>query len=266
MAVFVHLAGDLPAVEKSFFRNLIAMILALALLIKDNESFRPSRGCVPALLLRATAGTVGIIGNYYAIDHLVLSDASMLNKLSPFFNVLFSVLFLKEKISWKQFCTILIAFTGSLFIIKPSFNLAASLPALIGFCGGMSGGFAYCMVRYLAQHGERKTYIVFFFSSFSCLITLPFLLFDYAPMTGTQLLMLILTGLCAAGGQFAITNAYACAPAREISVFDYTQILFSTAFGFFFFGQLADKWSILGYIIICSVAVITFLKKAPAEA
>jgi len=265
MAVFVHLAGDLPAVQKSFFRNIIAMILAFAFLAKEKKGFRPSKGCVPALLLRAAAGTVGIIGNYYAIDHLVLSDASMLNKLAPFFNVLFSVFLLKEKISWKQFSAILIAFAGSLFIIKPSFQIASSLPALVGFFGGMSAGFAYSMVRFLTQHGERKTYIVFFFSSFSCLITLPFLIFSYAPMTLQQLLMLILTGLCAAGGQFAVTSAYACAPAREISVYDYTQILFSAAFGFLFFGQLPDKWSIAGYFIICTIAVITFLKRTPAE-
>ena len=34
--------------------------------------------------------------NYYAIDHLLLSDASMLNKLSPFAAIIFSLIFLHE--------------------------------------------------------------------------------------------------------------------------------------------------------------------------
>ena len=47
------------------------------------------------------------------------------------------------------------------------------------------------------------------------------------------MIFLLLTGLAAAGGQFGITAAYTYAPAREISVYDYTQIMFSAVLGFF---------------------------------
>ena len=57
---------------------------------------------------------------------MVLSDASMLNKLSPFFTLIFSYIFLKEKLSPFQCIAIVIAFIGSLFIIKPSFDLTAT--------------------------------------------------------------------------------------------------------------------------------------------
>ena len=68
----------------------------------------------------------------------------------------------------------------------------------------------------------------------------------------------MLTGFSAAGGQFSITAAYTHAPAREVSVFDYTQILFSTVLGFFLFGQIPDKWSFVGYGIIIAAAVSMF--------
>ena len=78
-------------------------------------------------------------------------------------------------------------------------------------------------------------------------------------MTAGQLGMLLLAGTTAAAGQFAITAAYSCAPAREISVYDYSQIIFSAIFGFFLFGQMPDIWSWIGYGVIVSMAVVMFL-------
>ena len=84
----------------------------------------------------------------------------------------------------------------------------------------------------------------------------------YEPIALRQLFMLIMAGLAAAGGQFAITTAYFYAPAREISVYDYTAIIFSTIWGFAFFDQIPDVLSIAGYIIICGAAILNFIKNS----
>ena len=95
MNAFVRLAGDLPSTQKSFFRNLVALIFAGIILAKNGIPFKcQRRSNIPALLVRAGIGTLGILCNFYAIDHLVLADASMLNKMSPFFVIIFSFLFL----------------------------------------------------------------------------------------------------------------------------------------------------------------------------
>ena len=65
-------------------------------------------------------------------------------------------------------------------------------------------------------------------------------------------------GASAALGQFGVTLAYANAPAKEISVFDYTQVIFSAVLGFFLFGQLPDVYSWMGYGVICAMAVWMF--------
>ncbi len=258
MNTFVRLAGDLPSIQKSFFRNFVALIFAAAMLLRTEEKFSFDRKNLPYLLLRAFFGTMGILGNFYAIDHLVLADASMLNKLSPFFAILFSYFILREKTSPGQAIAVVIAFIGALFIIKPtgvSFNAAS----LVGVMGGMGAGIAYTMVRLLSKRGERGPFIVFFFSAFSCVATLPFLIFDFHPMEWWQLLCLLGAGLAATGGQFSITAAYSFAPAKEISVFDYTQIIFAAALGFIFFGELPDGYSLIGYVIIIAVSVRMFL-------
>ena len=184
--------------------------------------------------------------------------ASILNKMSPFFAILCSWIFLREKLNWKQGLIVLGAFVGALCVIKPTFANADLFPSLIGLLGGFGAGVAYTMVRRLGQIGENKAYIVFFFSAFSCVVTLPYLLFCYEPMTWKQLLCLVMAGLSAAGGQFGVTSAYCYAPAKEISVYDYTQIIFAAGLGFLLFAQIPDWLSILGYCIIIAMAVVMF--------
>lgn len=259
MNMFVRLAGDLPSVQKSFFRNFVAAIFACVMLVKDGGSFRCKRENLKYLILRAVFGTIGILCNFYAIDHLVLADASMLNKMSPFFAVLFSYLILKEKVTVPQALIVAGAFLGSMFVVKPTFSNMELIPSLLGLFGGICAGAAYTMVRKLGMMGEKGAYIVFFFSAFSCLVTLPWLVFDYHPMTAVQLMTLLLAGLSAAGGQFSITAAYCYAPAKEISVYDYSQIIFAAGLGLLVFGQIPDFLSWLGYGIICTMAVVMFI-------
>lgn len=268
MNTFVRLSGDLPSLQKSFFRNLVAFVFAAVLLLKNRKGFHFNKRNLPLLTLRAFFGTVGILCNFYAIDHLVLADASMLNKMSPFFVVIFSFLFLKERINKIQTTAVIVAFLGSLLIIKPSFSNAELLPALMGFIGGMCAGAAYTAVRRLGQKGESGSFVVFFFSAFSCAVTLPFLIFQYSEMSWLQLVYLLCAGLAAAGGQFSITAAYFHAPAKEISVYDYSQIVFAALIGFVVFGQIPDVYSFIGYAVICAMAVAMFIynnRKTNAE-
>ena len=124
--------------------------------------------------------------------------------------------------------------------------------------GGMGAGAAYTFVRALSKRKEKSARIVFFFSAFSTLTALPFVIADFHPMTFAQFMCLMGAGAAATLGQFGVTLAYLHAPAKEISVFDYTQVLFSAALGFFMFGQIPDGLSVLGYIVICGVSVAMF--------
>lgn len=255
MTFFVRLSGDLPTMQKAFFRNAVAMVAAFFMLAKSEEGFRVKKSSWLDLFLRAFFGTSGLICNFYAIDRLPISDANMLNKLSPFFAMIMSVFILKEKASKFQWGAILMAMIGAMFVVHPSFNVSC-IPALIGLCGGLGAGIAYTFVRKLGTKGERGPVIVMAFSTFSVLVTLPFIIIGYEPMTLKQLLFLLLAGVSATGGQLTITAAYTKAPAREISVYDYTQVLFAALLGIIFLNQLPDLLSVIGYIIIIGTAIV----------
>ncbi|MCD8020470.1 MAG: DMT family transporter [Clostridiales bacterium] len=267
MNMMVRLSGDLPSMEKSFFRNFVAMFFSFFMLKRSGTPIRVPKGSLKPLLMRSVCGTVGILCNYYAIDHLMLADASILNKLSPFFAILFSYILLKEKIHPFAAGCVITAFIGSLFIIRPGLGMfTTTFPAFIGFLGGLGVGIAYTYVRILGTHGVKGPFIVFFFSTFSCLVTLPYLILDFHPMSLAQLGCLLLAGLFASGGQFTITAAYTYAPARDISIYDYSQILFSTALGYLFLDQIPDYLSFIGYgiIILASFAMFLFNQRKAA--
>lgn len=260
MGMFVRLSGDLPTFQKMFFRNVIAAIIAFIILIKNKESFKPnSSSNLVFLVLRTLLGLTGVFCNFYAVDNLLLSDASILNKMSPFFAIIFSFIILREKPKFFQILLVVGAFCGSLFVIKPSFHNAAMLDALIGFMGGVCAGAAYACVRKLSVNGESGAYIVFFFSLVSTLISLPFTIIYYEPMSVYQLSMLLCAGLSAAAGQFMITLAYKNAPPKEISVYDFSQVIFAAGLGFIAFDQVPDVFSFIGYVVIISMAVLSFL-------
>lgn len=258
MSVFVHLAGDLPVFQKAFFRNVVALIFVTGIMLKRKIGFIPDKKNVPALLGRSFFGTVGLLCNFYAIDKLVLADANMLNKLSPFFAIVFSIFLLSERPTAVQVLSVFAAFVGSAFIIKPSLGGYAVFPAIVGATGGMGAGLAYTFVRYLGGKGENSFRIIFFFSAFSSLVCIPFMLADFEPFSLKSLIFLICAGISASVGQFGITKAYVCAPAKEISVYDYTQVLFAALFGFLIFGQIPDFLSVIGYCLICGAGIGMF--------
>ena len=74
-------------------------------------------------------------------------------------------------------------------------------------------------------------------------------------MTVAQFMCLMGAGAAATLGQFGVTLAYQHAPAKEISVFDYTQVLFAAVWGFVLFGQRPDALSVAGYAVIIGAAV-----------
>jgi len=262
MSAFVKLAGDIPSIQKTFFRNIISCLVALFFVIKNKQLLFGKKENQKALILRSTFGTLGILFNFYAIDHLILSDSNMLNKLSPFFVIIFSTIILKERVNKYQIFSVIIAFLGSLFIIKPTFSVNI-IPYLIGILGAIFAASAYTCLRFLGNKENHNT-IVFYFSLFSLIAISPFVMFNFQKMTIIQLVYMLLAGIFASIGQFGVTLAYKYAPAKEISIFDYTNIIFSAIIGFFLFNNVPDIFSIIGYIIIFGSAYYMFMQNKKA--
>lgn len=272
MGLAVKYAEGISMFQKVLFRNLVILFIIVPPMLKRGplargegltragrwRIFLGERGNRKYLLLRSCFGFGGVVLYFYAIMRMSLADSSMLNHLSPFFVTIFAVVFLKDRLAPYQIPALLAAFAGALFIIKPRFDFSV-LPALVGVASAVSAGAAYTVLNFLGGREDSATPI-FWFSSLSTLVSLPIALAFWKSPDTAEWLALLATGAAAAGGQYFVTLAYQHAPAGEISIFDYTNILISGLLGWLVFGEIPDRWSALGGVIIIAVALFLFIK------
>jgi len=259
MAVAVKATPNIPVVEKIFFRNMIGLVPILINSYRSQTSLKPNN--TKLIILRSTFGLLGIFAYYTALSLLSLSDAVIMNKLSPFFVLVFSAIFLKEKIKNKQIYALIFAVTGALFVIKPSFDLSV-IPALIGLSSAIFAGAAYTTVRKLSE-SDAPIVIVFYFSLITTLITIPVMIVtkNFVIPTGTEALLLILIGLAAVTAQIFMTSAYRYAPAGELAIYTYSNIIFSIIFSIVIWSDLPDSYSLIGAILIVTGGYINYKVK-----
>lgn len=263
MNLFVRLSGDLPSMQKTFFRNAVVFFVALAVTLRE---FKGRKRIIRTksegfwLVARSLFGLVGVIANFYAVDHIPIANASVLNKLSPFFTIIFAALFLKEKVNKVQMASIALAFAGVVVLSSPDASALSQLfPTLIGVLGGVAAGAAYTTVRHLSKQGTDGSLIVLFFAAFSCLALLPNLLLNYHPMTPWQWLCMLLLGIGAMIGQYGITFAYKYAPPAKISIFDYFNVIITMILGMVVLDQYPDVGTLIGSGIVFLAFLLMFL-------
>jgi drug/metabolite transporter (DMT)-like permease len=247
MGVFVKLTGDIPVVQKTLIRAVVIANISFVLIKFHHIPIFPIHQ-IKLLTLRSLTGTVAIVMNYYALDHLILSDATVLFRLNTIFVVIFSWVFLQEHISKKQFLMIIIAFIGVIFVVKPELSFEF-LPYVVAILGAAGAALSYTMLRKLGE-GTHPSVVVFFFAMFTFVSLLPIVIVSYEPMTDAQLMYAILAGISAVGGQYGVTLAYKHAQAKDVSIYNYFGVVFSAIFGLIIFGTQPDAFSVIGYIII----------------
>lgn len=263
MGATVKLASEIGVAQKIFFRNVVTALVAFLIAKKTNVSLFGSKKTIKLLIWRSVIGLTAVFMYFWSISRLVLADSTMLNKMFPFFVIIFAGYFLKEKITKKQVLSVLIAFLGALLIIKPGFSLKL-LPAFAAFLSAIGAGAAYTLVSHL-RHYEKPPTIVFFFA-FVCLIgSFPFMLFDFTMPNLSQLIVLLATGLFGVIGQYGLTFAYRLAPAAEISILNYLSIVFSGFLGFVFWQEIPDYLSLLGGILIIFSALFLFVRRRQSK-
>ena len=256
VAVMVRLAGDIPLCEKVLFRSVVMLAVAVALAVRARENLFARNPRMPLLLLRGVFGTIAMFLYFFAIERLNIADATVLNKLSPFFVALFAVLFLREKLSRYIVPVLVVALIGAALVIKPQFNFEA-LPAIAGFVSAAASGAAYTIVRHLRRN-EPPYRIVFYFSLVSVVVSVPLVLLNFVRPEGLQWVYLFGAGVFATTGQFTPTLAYHQAPATRISIYVYVHILFAFVFGLLLWGEIPDALSIVGTLLIITAAMYNY--------
>ena len=259
MEIAVKISGsNIPVMEQVFARNFITLFISAFVMIKDKEKIFPDKKNIISIICRSVSGYLGIIAYFYAANNMILADASVLQKTSPFWSSLFAFILIKEKILKVQWIGMIIAAVGSVFIIKPSMN-SNVFPAIVALSSAMFAGISYAIIGSL-KGKENNSLIIFYFSLFSCLFSL-FFIKSFVMPNLFEIFMLLLIGIFAGFGQFFLTIAYKKAPVSAVSIFNYTGVIFSYIFSVFLFNEIMDIYSVIGMIIIIFAALLVYLYK-----
>ncbi len=256
MATSVKLAGDLPTMEKVFFRNILGMLSSAFLIYRSGQSFKGNSK--PYLFLRSLLGLLGVFLYFYALDRLPLANAVILNQMNPFFVLLLASLFLKERIQKIQWGAIVIALVGIFLIVKPQSGFMP-LPALAALFSALFAAGAYTTIRHL-RLTDHPQIIVFYFTTLSTLSALPFINQFVLP-SWKQLLALLSVGVFATTAQYLMTYSYRYAEAGDLSIYSYGNTLFSIVIGLILWQEIPDSLSLFGFILILTGAYINYRYK-----
>ena len=260
MGVFVKLATNVGVLERVVVRNLVTLAITFVVVLRGSRPLLGERRNRPYLLARSLLGIGGVVCYFFAIDHLLLADAAMLAKLSPFFVTVFAAIFLGERFDGRLGVALLLGFVGGTLVIKPKLDLEA-IPALVGTAAAVFASGAYVLLRFLREREKPET-IVFFFSLVTVVGLAPVVLPSFKPPTIDQWLWLIGLGASAAIGQLALTAAYRHAPAGRVSLIGYATIVFSALFGWLVWSEVPDALSLAGGLLILAGAVVAFARRS----
>lgn len=264
MQVVVARSADrIPLFEQLFFRNLLTSFVALIEIRRLKQSPFGKTGNRKLLLLRSVAGYLGMVCLFYASAHGAQGDVAVMNKLSPFLVTLLAVAFLGEKVNGRQILALLLAMAGAVTVSNPTFS-SGGYTMLIAFLSALFSGIAYTTVGALKGR-EEPCVTVFFFSFFSTVVTAVFMIRNFVLPSVADCVMLLLIGVFALGGQLALTYSYTMAKASEVSIFNYSGILFSMLFGLIILRQPIKPTSVLGAALVVLAGLLTMLEQVRKE-
>lgn len=260
MQLIVKLSsGMFPTMQQVFVRNFVTLLIGAFLVMKHHEPLLGHKKNFLALLGRSVCGYIGVAGYFYATSNMNVADASLLHRSSPFFVIIFSAIFLKNRLKYVHIAALALAVAGSVLVINPAFN-SNLFPFIIGVISAMGAGAAYVFINYLKGKESNAT-IIFVFSLVSCVLSAVTGGKDFVMPQGAGWLILLSIGVCAAIGQITLTQAYKMTDPGEVSIINYLGIAFSAIFGICFLNEAVRLHSLLGMICIFAAALLIYFKK-----
>jgi drug/metabolite transporter (DMT)-like permease len=250
MTLLVKMAGErLPSQEIVLARAVVSLVLSYALLRRAAVS---PWGRAPRLLvMRGLVGFLALSCVYYAVTHLPLAEATVIQYLNPAFTAVLAAAVLGERLGPALVTASGVSLLGVALVARPAFLFGGASPGLdpfavaVAVCGALFSAGAYVLVRRLSAT-EHPLVIVFYFPLVTVPATIPALWSQPVWPVGREWLVLLGVGCATQAGQVWVTRGLALEPASRATALSYLQILFATLWGAAFFGELPDPLSILG--------------------
>jgi drug/metabolite transporter (DMT)-like permease len=220
-------------------------------------------------VLRGVFGFISLSSIYYAVTHLPLAEATVIQYLHPPLTALLAALVLHERIHGAMLASIAVSIAGLIVIVQPQSLLgieARLLPPLAVAAAVAGAAFSACAYVTVRKLGEREhpLVIVFYFPLVALPASIPAMWHDAVWPSGSDWIVLLLIGIATQIGQVAITRALQLDSAGRAASYSYLQVLFAAVWGALFFGELPGLATMVGAMLILVGALISIRATQPA--
>ena len=233
-----------------------AVIVTVLILPKINVYGRTN---YPKLqFLRSVALMMATTLFFFAFSRLGLAEASAIFNISPVLITLGAFLFLREQIGPRRLIGIIVSLLGALIIIRPGtgvFSIYALLPL-----GAAIFYSTYSLATRFVGTDESPWTSLFYSAIFGAICYSIYIAFYWNPMSNNAILLTIIIGLFGTAGHICLIRALTLGEASLVAPFIYTNLLFTTIWGFVLFSNLPDFWTIVGALIIVAAGIYVWAR------
>ena len=252
-------SGYLPNEMIVFLRNSFGLCFLLPWIYKKGfRDFATQR--LIAHITRSVSGLTAMYCFFFAIAHLHLAEAVLLNYSAPLFIAIIALIWLGERPSKKLISAIIIGFIGICFILKPGAGMFQGV-ALIGLLSGVFAAFAMVTIRNLSVT-EPTLRIVFYFSLTSTLISAVPMFWAWQTPALPAILAMAAAGLAATLGQIMLTYSYSLAPAAQVGPYTYSSVIFAACYGWIFWQEAPDNFTFFGALLVIMAGSMTLQRRS----
>jgi drug/metabolite transporter (DMT)-like permease len=261
-AKFITNSSDIPAVEITFFRLILGVILATLYMLKTGTSFVPKK--YPLVVARALLSFAALITFFYSVEHSSVTNANMLNMTYPVFIFLVAPLFKLEKLHKISLLFLAMAMIGIYLVIFPDFS-HINKGDVIGLFSGIFGAFSIITLSIAREH-DSTVLIVFYLMAIGTVCNIFMMAPVFVMPNAKDLPILLGSGLTGVMGQVFLTMGYKYVSAKAGSMVSSSRIIFAATMGFFFFSEsLSIRILAGGFMIIASIIGISALRNRTME-
>jgi len=257
MYAAIKLAGPVPVGEVVFFRAFFALIPVAAVgawtvgvgaMVRTAHPFKH--------IVRSVTGVASMFLNFVALGMISLADLTAFGFAMPIFAVVLAAIFLKERVGRYRWSAVAAGFAGVLVMLFPHGGIGAfvargsSAGALLALVAALLSAVVVIIIRHM-HASEKGATIVFYFMSTCAAAGAITMIWDRVPLSVTQALWLVLSGILGGVGQIGMTFSYRYGDTSLLAPFDYASIIWATILGWVLFAEVPD------HIVMTGAAIVT---------
>lgn len=253
-------AASVPTGESIFLRGLIAVSIIWTLVLRSSAIHSVKDALSKYMLLRAAGDTGGAVFFQTALGRLPFADVTAVLQINPLVVTAAAAIFLDEKVGWRRWTATALGLCGALLIIKPG-SSAFNPWSLLLILAVLSATLRDLATRKIAP--ETPSLLIIAVSA--TIITLSGI--AHAPFETWiapglwMLLKFAAAAIFMLLAQFCVVTSIRTGDISAVVPFRYSAILWSLLISYAVWGDVPDRWTLLGIFIIASAGLYVFFRE-----